>query len=81
MVWQNTTKYCCCIILGILSLPTPQNIVAVFPKENFKIGDFVNVKITDCTSATLIGEASPLKSPLAPEGGTVMGNGVRKIGG
>tara|TARA_R110000868_G_scaffold103266_7_gene284515 strand:+ start:289 stop:1788 length:1500 start_codon:yes stop_codon:yes gene_type:complete len=60
---------------------TPQNIVAVFPKENFKIGDFVNVKITDCTSATLIGEASPLKSPLAPEGGTVMGNGVRKIGG
>ncbi len=36
---------------------TPQNIVAVFPKENFNIGDFVNVKITDCTSATLIGEA------------------------
>lgn len=36
---------------------TPQNIVAVFPKEDFKIGDFVNVKITDCTSATLIGEA------------------------
>lgn len=35
---------------------TSQNIVAVFPKENFKIGDFVNVKITDCTSATLIGE-------------------------
>jgi tRNA-2-methylthio-N6-dimethylallyladenosine synthase len=36
---------------------TPQNIVAVFPKEHYKIGDFVNVKITDCTSATLIGEA------------------------
>lgn len=36
---------------------TPQNIVAVFPKENFNIGDFVNVKITDCTSATLKGEA------------------------
>lgn len=36
---------------------TPQNIVAVFPKGNFKIGEFVNVKITDCTSATLIGEA------------------------
>jgi len=34
-----------------------QNIVAVFPKENYKIGDFVNVNITDCTSATLIGEA------------------------
>ncbi|MFC0604607.1 tRNA (N6-isopentenyl adenosine(37)-C2)-methylthiotransferase MiaB [Winogradskyella pulchriflava] len=34
-----------------------QNMVAVFPKENYKPGDFVNVKITDCTSATLIGEA------------------------
>lgn len=36
---------------------TPQNTVAVFPKENYKPGDFVNVKITDCTTATLIGEA------------------------
>jgi tRNA-2-methylthio-N6-dimethylallyladenosine synthase len=35
---------------------TPQNIVAVFPKADYKIGDFVNVKITNCTSATLIGE-------------------------
>ena len=26
-------------------------------KENYKIGDFVNVKIDDCTSATLIGTA------------------------
>lgn len=34
-----------------------QNIMVVFPKENYKIGDFVNVKISDCTSATLIGEA------------------------
>lgn len=34
-----------------------QNVVAVFPKENFAIGDFVNVNILDCTSATLIGEA------------------------
>ncbi len=34
-----------------------QNIVAVFPKENYKLGDFVSVKIIDCTSATLIGEA------------------------
>lgn len=34
-----------------------QNTVVVFPKENYKVGDFVNVKITDCTSATLIGEA------------------------
>lgn len=36
---------------------TPQNTVAVFPKEHYKPGDFVNVKILDCTSATLIGEA------------------------
>ena len=33
-----------------------QSIVAVFPKENYKPGDFVMVKVTDCTSATLIGE-------------------------
>ncbi|MDR5589184.1 tRNA (N6-isopentenyl adenosine(37)-C2)-methylthiotransferase MiaB [Christiangramia sp. SM2212] len=33
-----------------------RNTVTVFPKENYKIGDFVNVKIHDCTSATLIGE-------------------------
>jgi len=35
----------------------PQNTVAVFPKQHYKVGDFVNVKITDCTSGTLIGEA------------------------
>ncbi|MGC6431701.1 MAG: tRNA (N6-isopentenyl adenosine(37)-C2)-methylthiotransferase MiaB [Jejuia sp.] len=34
-----------------------QNTVVVFPKGDYKVGDFVNVKITDCTSATLIGEA------------------------
>ena len=34
-----------------------QNTVVVFPKENYKVGDFVNVKVTECTSATLIGEA------------------------
>ena len=34
-----------------------QNITVVFPKEDYKIGDFVNVKITSCTSGTLIGEA------------------------
>lgn len=32
-----------------------QNAVVVFPKENEKIGDFVNVKVESCTSATLIG--------------------------
>ncbi|WP_431471432.1 tRNA (N6-isopentenyl adenosine(37)-C2)-methylthiotransferase MiaB [Nonlabens sp. SCSIO 43208] len=34
-----------------------QNYMTVFPKGNFKVGDFVMVKITNCTSATLIGEA------------------------
>lgn len=34
-----------------------QNTVVVFPKENYKPGEFVLVKISDCTSATLIGEA------------------------
>ncbi|WP_298899812.1 tRNA (N6-isopentenyl adenosine(37)-C2)-methylthiotransferase MiaB [uncultured Psychroserpens sp.] len=36
---------------------TSQNIVAVFPKEHYNIGDLVKVKVTDCTSATLIGIA------------------------
>lgn len=34
-----------------------QSFMVVFPKENYAIGDFVNVKITHCTSGTLIGEA------------------------
>lgn len=34
-----------------------QNVVAVFPKETYKLGDFVNVRMKDCTSATLIGKA------------------------
>ncbi|HXJ97702.1 MAG TPA: tRNA (N6-isopentenyl adenosine(37)-C2)-methylthiotransferase MiaB [Gelidibacter sp.] len=36
---------------------TSQNIVAVFPKEHYKVGDLVNVDVKDCTSATLIGIA------------------------
>jgi tRNA-2-methylthio-N6-dimethylallyladenosine synthase len=36
---------------------TSQNKVVVFPRKNFKVGDFVNVKVMKCTSATLIGEA------------------------
>ena len=39
---------------------TTQNTVVVFPKQDYKIGDFVDVKITSCTSATLIGEAVQL---------------------
>ena len=35
---------------------TSQNTMAVFPKKNYKIGEFVMVKISDCTSATLIGD-------------------------
>ena len=31
------------------------SITVVFPKENYKIGDFVNVKIESCTSGTLKG--------------------------
>ena len=34
-----------------------QNTVVVFAKENYKMGDFVNVKIEECTKATLIGTA------------------------
>lgn len=34
-----------------------QSITVVFPKENYKIGDFVNVRILSCTSGTLKGEA------------------------
>lgn len=33
-----------------------QNTTVIFPKENYKVGDFVMVEITDCTSATLIGK-------------------------
>ncbi len=36
---------------------TEQNTVAVFPKEHYKVGDFVMVEILDCTSATLKGKA------------------------
>jgi tRNA-2-methylthio-N6-dimethylallyladenosine synthase len=35
----------------------PQNTMVVFPKEHYKIGEFVMVEITECTSATLIGKA------------------------
>ena len=35
---------------------TTHNSVAVFPKKNYKPGDYVNVRITNCNSATLIGE-------------------------
>jgi tRNA-2-methylthio-N6-dimethylallyladenosine synthase len=34
-----------------------QSTVVVFPKENFKPGDYVNVLADDCTGGTLIGKA------------------------
>ncbi|PIB26351.1 tRNA (N6-isopentenyl adenosine(37)-C2)-methylthiotransferase MiaB [Maribacter sp. 4G9] len=36
---------------------TSQNTVAVFPKEDYKVGDFVMVEMQECTSATLLGKA------------------------
>ncbi len=33
-----------------------KNKTVVFPKESAKVGDFVDVKILDCSSATLLGE-------------------------
>ncbi|MCD4680656.1 MAG: tRNA (N6-isopentenyl adenosine(37)-C2)-methylthiotransferase MiaB [Bacteroidales bacterium] len=39
-----------------LSGRNSQNKVVVFPKENYKTGDYVDVVITDCTTATLIGK-------------------------
>ena len=36
---------------------TTHNSVAVFPKKHYKPGDYVRVLITDCNSATLIGES------------------------
>jgi tRNA-2-methylthio-N6-dimethylallyladenosine synthase len=34
---------------------TTENTVVVFPKDKYKVGEFVDVKIEDCTSATLLG--------------------------
>src|SRR6185295_661174 len=39
-----------------LSGRSSQNKVVIFPRENFKPGDYVMVKINDCTPATLMGE-------------------------
>ncbi len=43
---------------------TSQNTVAVFPKEKYKVGDFVDVKIEEVTSATLIGTAMGISSSI-----------------
>ncbi len=36
---------------------TDQNKVVVFPKKNYKKGDYVHVKVNSCTTGTLIGQA------------------------
>ena len=40
---------------------TSENNVVVFPKYNFTLGDIVNVKVQDCTTATLIGDVNKIK--------------------
>ena len=40
-----------------LSGRNSQNKTVVFPRGNFQIGNYVQVKITDCTAATLKGDA------------------------
>ena len=41
-----------------------RNSMVVFPKGDFKKGEYVMVKINDCTSATLMGEVTE-KCPAA----------------
>jgi tRNA-2-methylthio-N6-dimethylallyladenosine synthase len=40
-----------------LSGRNTQNKVIVFPKENYKPGELVQVRVEDCTQATLLGKA------------------------
>ena len=35
---------------------TTHNTTVIFPKEDHNIGEYINVKIEDCTSATLLGK-------------------------
>ena len=43
---------------------TTQNTVAVFPKDNYKVGDFVDVKVENATAATLMGTAIGISSSI-----------------
>ncbi len=43
---------------------TSQNNVVVFPKENYNVGDFVDVEIKEATSATLKGNAIEISSNI-----------------
>ena len=48
---------------GQLSGRTSQNKVVVFDRGNHRIGDYVRVRVTGCTSATLLGEELPVGEP------------------
>ena len=50
-----------------LSGRSSQNKVVIFPKEHFKAGDMVDVLITNCTSATLMGTAVCMVTPYEKE--------------
>jgi tRNA-2-methylthio-N6-dimethylallyladenosine synthase len=41
-----------------------QNVICVFPKENFAPGDYVDVYVEECTAATLIGKVVHDKQPV-----------------
>ena len=40
---------------------TSENNVVVFPKYDFSLGDIVNVKVENFTTATLIGDVNKVK--------------------
>lgn len=48
---------------GQFSGRTSQNKVVVFDRGNHRIGDYVRVRVTGCTSATLLGEELPAGEP------------------
>ena len=48
---------------GQLSGRTSQNKVVVFDRGNHRIGDYVRVRVTGCTTATLLGEELPAGEP------------------
>ena len=48
---------------GQLAGRTSQNKVVVFDRGNHRIGDYVRVRVTGCTSATLLGEELPAGEP------------------
>ena len=41
------------MLIGVIENSSKHHVVF----QNYKVGEFVMVKITDCTAATLIGEA------------------------